>query len=58
MPISFLDKYCPEQFRVIGMSASAGYNAEIVGIQLLKKGDARPLINGKNTYARVFIKKM
>ena len=32
VPISFLDKYCPEQFEILGMCASAGYDAEIVGI--------------------------
>jgi hypothetical protein len=58
VPISFLDKYNPEQFEILGMSASAGYNADIVGLPKLKEiKDARPLINGKNTYARVFIKR-
>lgn len=56
VPITFLDKYNPEQFEIIGMSASAGYNPEIVGLQFLGERDARPLINGKNTYARVFIR--
>lgn len=57
VPITFLDKYCPEQFEIFGMSASAGYNKDIVGIDFLGDKDARPLINGKNTYARLFIKK-
>lgn len=56
VPITFLDKNCPEQFEILGMCSSAGYNSEIVGIDLLKEGDARPLIQGKNTYARIFIK--
>ena len=56
VPISFLDKYSPEQFEILGMSASAGYNKDVVGIPFLGVKDARPLINGKNTYARVFIK--
>jgi hypothetical protein len=56
IPITFLDKYNPDQFEILGMSASAGYNAEIVGIPFLGDKDARPLINGKNTYARIFIK--
>jgi hypothetical protein len=39
------------------MSASPGYNADIVGLPKHKEiKDARLLINGKNTYARVFIK--
>jgi hypothetical protein len=56
VPITFLDKYNPKQFEILGMSASAGYNEEIVGIPFLGSKDARPLIDGKNTYARIFIK--
>ena len=56
VPISFLEKYSPEQFDIIGMSASAGYNKDIVGLDFLGDKDARCLINGKNTYARIFIK--
>ena len=58
VPITFLDKYSPDQFEIFGMSASAGYNAEIVGIPFLGKKDARPLIDGKNTYARIFIRQI
>lgn len=56
VPISFLDKYCPEQFEVVGMQSSAGYDAGIVGIPMIGSGDARPTVNGKNTYARIFIR--
>lgn len=56
VPITFLDKYNPDQFEILGLSASAGYSQEIVGIPFLGIKDARPLINGKNTYARIFIK--
>jgi len=56
VPLTFLDKYNPEQFEILGMSASAGYNKEIVGIPFLGDKDARPLINSKNTYARIFIR--
>ncbi len=57
VPITFLDKYCPEQYDIIGMESSAGYDENIVGLKLLKEGDARPCINGKVTYARIFIRK-
>lgn len=57
VPITFLDKYNPTQFKIFGMSASAGYNNEVVGIPFKGVKDARPLINGKNTYARIFIKR-
>jgi hypothetical protein len=56
VPITFLDKYNPEQFEIFGLSASAGYNFDIVGIPFLGVKDARPLIDGKNTFARIFIK--
>ena len=58
VPISFLDKYCPEQFKILGMSASAGYDKDIVGIDFRGTKDARPLINNKNTYARIFVERL
>jgi hypothetical protein len=58
VPISFLDKHNPNQFEILGMSASAGYNKEVVGIPFKGIKDARPLIKGKNTYARVFIRNL
>ena len=57
VPITFLDKYNPDEFEILGMESSAGYNLEIVGIPVLKEGDARPAINGKTTYARIFIRR-
>jgi len=56
VPISFLDKYSPDQFEILGMAASAGYDASIVGIPFKGVKDGRPLIDGKNTYARIFLK--
>jgi hypothetical protein len=56
VPITFLDKYNPSQFEILGMSASAGYDKDIVGIPFQGQKDARPLVKGKNTYARVLIK--
>ena len=57
VPITFLDKYNPEQFEILGLAASAGYNTKIVGIPLLGEKDARCLILGKNVYARIFIRR-
>lgn len=56
VPITFLDKYSPEQFGILGMSASVKYNCDIVGIPFLGEADGRPLLNGKNTYARILIR--
>ncbi len=56
VPISFLDKHNPDQFHILGLSASAGYDPEIVGLEFKGETDARPLIDGKIKYARIFIK--
>lgn len=58
VPITFLDKYNPEQFEVVGLCQGA-YSPEVVGLEKNPNyKDTRPLINGKNTYARVFIKRI
>ena len=56
VPITFLGDYSPEQFEILGMASSAGYNKEIVGIDLINGHDGRPIINNKVVYARVFIR--
>jgi len=56
VPITFLDKYSLNQFEILGMASSAGYNKSVVGIPFLGEKDARPILNGKNIYARVFIR--
>jgi len=58
VPISFLNKFCPEQFEILGMESSAGYDKKIVGLDLLIPGDARPSIKNKTTFARIFIRKI
>lgn len=58
VPITFVDKYNPNQFEILGLSASAGYDEEVVGIPFIGDKDARPLINGQNTYARIFIRNL
>jgi hypothetical protein len=56
VPITFIDQYNPDQFEILGLGASAGYDPQIVGIPFLGKKDARPLIKGRNTYARIFVR--
>ena len=60
VPVSFIDKYCPEQFEVIGITENKNTcNNEYV-IALMKpkclKYD-RPYINNKRGYARILIRK-
>ena len=59
VPITFIDKYNPEQFEIIDMCSSAGGSATgtIVPNEYgMSIKDKRPLISGKNTYARIIIK--
>ena len=56
VPISFLDKYCPEQFEIL--NANDYRRHEHVPIKphgLIKDKDGA--INGKSTYARILIRK-
>ena len=54
VPISFLDKYCPEQFEIVGGSANGQVPTD------LKIGDYKtynnPLMGPKKIYQRIFIR--
>ncbi|NLO18345.1 MAG: DNA methyltransferase [Ignavibacteria bacterium] len=50
VPISFLDKYCPEQFEILG--SNRGVDQDPNGVY--GRGS---LINGKEVFKRIFIKK-
>ena len=47
VPIRFLDKYCPEQFEILGMANSARWICY----------NCYTIINGKKLYNRIIIKK-
>ena len=57
MPISFLDKYSPEQFEVIGSdyNIKEGLLSELVNYKWNGKMD-RGYINNKRIYSRIFIR--
>lgn len=57
VPISFLDKYNPSQFELIGMDCNVrqGKNRELVKKGWKGKVD-RGYVNGKRKYSRIFIK--
>ncbi|MBQ8221073.1 MAG: adenine-specific methyltransferase EcoRI family protein [Bacteroidaceae bacterium] len=57
VPITFLDKYCPEQFRVIGATESEGKGFSN-GLWNERSGTSQPLINGERRYKRLFIQKV
>ena len=56
VPISFLDKYCPEQFEIVGATESEGKGFSN-GLWNVKSGVSQPLVNGEKQYKRLFIKR-
>lgn len=54
VPISFLDKYCPEQFEIVGMGEDngMGYSGGV-----WNGGSKSCLVNGKAMFKRIFIKR-
>lgn len=56
VPISFLDKYCPEQFEILDANSYRKYESvPIKAHGLIKDKDSS--INGKAKYARILIRK-
>jgi len=55
VPISFLDKYCPEQFEIIGASDNGAVD-DMYKLPHFKKHN-EPYVNGKKQYKRIFIKR-
>jgi len=54
VPISFLDKYCPEQFEIVGASDNGAVD-EKYKLPHFKKHN-EPYVDGKKQYKRIFIK--
>ena len=57
VPITFLDKYCPTQFEIVGITE----NSENVSHLYIGGGEIkhdRPYINGKRMYSRILIKRI
>lgn len=57
VPISFLDKYCPEQFEIVGATESEGRGFS-AGLWDANSKVSQPLIKGERVYKRLFIKKI
>lgn len=53
VPITFMDKYCPEQFEILGATESGGKGFSN-GIWL--GGAAQAMVNNVKKYKRIFIK--
>lgn len=54
VPITFLDKYCPTQFEIVGLMSGAKGK----GLTNGNDGRAKFYINGKGVYARILIKRV
>ena len=52
VPITFIDKYNPEQFKIVGATESEGKG---FSCGLWSGGIAQPVINGERVYKRLFI---
>ncbi len=55
VPISFLDKYSPEQFVIVGATESEGKGFS-VGLWDAKSKFSQPIVRGERVYKRIFIK--
>lgn len=56
VPITFLDKYNPDQFEILGATESEGKGFSN-GLWDERSGIAQPLVNGDRKYKRIFIRK-
>lgn len=56
VPITFLDKYNPDQFEILGCTESEGKGFSC-GIWIEESKVAQPLIHGERKYKRIFIRK-
>jgi hypothetical protein len=55
VPITFLDKHCPEQFEILGFMNTGEENK---GIRYPNTKHGRPVIKGKEIYTRLLIKRI
>ena len=55
VPITFLDKYCPTQFEIVGITENAEYLKPLY-LDGCEKYD-RPYVNGKRMYSRLLIRR-
>lgn len=56
VPITFLDKYNPDQFEILGATESEGKGAS-GGLWISESRIAQPLVHGNKVYKRLFIKR-
>ena len=57
VPITFIDKYNPNQFEILGHTSSSDKSPEVEELRTNPKYRNRGLINGKEKYDRVLIRR-
>ena len=57
VPITFIDKYNPEQFEILGIASTWDKSNEVQSIRIPYKGRLEASINGKQLYKRILIRK-
>jgi len=57
VPITFLDRYNPGQFKILGITYSTDRNPDIEKIRIDKKHRHVGIINGKEKYPRIIIQR-
>lgn len=58
VPITFMDKYNPAQFEILGMSASWDESEAMCQIKTSERYRHGPIISGKEIYRRIFVKRL
>ena len=56
VPITFLDRYCLEQFEILGVSESEGSGFSN-GLWRAESGVAQPMVDARRVYKRIFIRR-
>ena len=57
VPITFMDKYNPEQFEILGVATAWDKSEEVQSIRLPYNGPLNACLNGKELYKRILIRK-
>ena len=56
VPITFLDKYCPEQFEILGHTSATDLSPAVEALRTDPKNRNRGIVNGQTKYDRLLIK--
>jgi len=57
VPITFMDRFSPEQFEIIGATESEGKGFSN-GLWNESSGIAQPVVNGQRKYKRLFVRQL